>query len=165
MSSYGRLTLSLFIRTSIGIRWMKWLVVRSLTRTLLIKQSWYFSPLPGPVIWRRETSRISRPESFPERRDPERRSVRFVPISFQIFSSLYAMVWIRKYFFRTVLRIRDPVLFGPLNPGWKKNLDQDLASGMNSPGNFSESIETIFWIKNTYILLCRSLSGIRDLYY
>ncbi len=47
---------------------------------------------------------------------------------------------------------RNPV---PLRPwirdlGWGKN--PDLGSGMNIPDHFSESSETIFWVKNTLIL-------------
>jgi hypothetical protein len=35
---------------------------------------------------------------------------------------------------------------------------------MNIPDPFFESLETIFWVKNTLILLCRSGSGIRNLF-
>jgi hypothetical protein len=44
-----------------------------------------------------------------------------------------------------VLRIRDPVL----DPGWVKNQDPGSGSGMNIPDHISESLETIFWVKNT----------------
>jgi hypothetical protein len=40
--------------------------------------------------------------------------------------------------FIAVLRIRDPVPFWPLYP----------VSGMNIPDHISESLETIFWIRN-----------------
>ncbi len=40
------------------------------------------------------------------------------------------------------------------DPGWVKNLNPDSGSGsgMNIPDYISESLETIFWIKNTSIL-------------
>jgi hypothetical protein len=44
-----------------------------------------------------------------------------------------------------------PVLF--LTPGsgsaMGKNLDPDTGSGMNIPDNYSENVETVFWVKNT----------------
>ncbi len=48
-----------------------------------------------------------------------------------------------------MLRIRDPVPFWPLDPGWLKNQDPDLGSGsrMNNPDHISESLETNFWVK------------------
>jgi hypothetical protein len=52
-----------------------------------------------------------------------------------------------------VLRIRDPALFWPLvryldpGSGMEKNPNPDLVSGMNIPDNFSESLETVFWVK------------------
>ncbi len=41
-------------------------------------------------------------------------------------------------------------LFDPWirDPGWVKNQDPDLGSGMNIPVHISKSLETIFWIKN-----------------
>jgi hypothetical protein len=47
------------------------------------------------------------------------------------------------------IRIRDPVYFGPLDPGsgMGKNQDPDPGPGMNIPNHFSESLETIFWVK------------------
>jgi hypothetical protein len=36
---------------------------------------------------------------------------------------------------------------GILYPGWAKNLDPDLGSGMNIPGHIPKSIET--WVNNT----------------
>jgi hypothetical protein len=48
-----------------------------------------------------------------------------------------------------VLRIRDPVLFKPLDPGWRK---KKSGSGMNIPDHLSESLETVFWVKDTKIL-------------
>ncbi len=35
---------------------------------------------------------------------------------------------------------------------------------MNIPDHISESLETIFWVKNTEILGCGSGSGIRNLF-
>jgi hypothetical protein len=49
------------------------------------------------------------------------------------------------------MRTRDPVYFWSLDPGWL-NQDLDLGSGMNIPDHFSESLKTIFWVKNTEIL-------------
>ncbi len=48
------------------------------------------------------------------------------------------------------------------DPGWKKT---GSGSGMNISNYFSDSLETGFWVKNTYILLCGSGSGIRDVFY
>jgi hypothetical protein len=45
-----------------------------------------------------------------------------------------------------VLRIRDPVPFWPLDPGRVKNKDPD--PGLNNPYHISNSLETIFWVKN-----------------
>jgi hypothetical protein len=46
------------------------------------------------------------------------------------------------------IRIRDPVFFYPKSGirirDWKKS-----GFGMNNPHNISESLETIFWAKNT----------------
>ncbi len=44
-----------------------------------------------------------------------------------------------------MLRIRDPVPFLPLDPGWVKNQDPD--PGLNNPDHFSESLEIFFWVK------------------
>ncbi len=41
------------------------------------------------------------------------------------------------------IRIRDPVPFWPLNPGWVKR----SGSGMNILDHISEILETIFWVK------------------
>jgi hypothetical protein len=43
-----------------------------------------------------------------------------------------------------MFRIRDPVLFGPLNPGWKKS---GSGSGMNTLDNFSERLDTVLGLK------------------
>jgi hypothetical protein len=43
-----------------------------------------------------------------------------------------------------LLRNRDPMLFDPGIRDGKKS-----GSGMNIPDHFSESLETVFWIKNT----------------
>ncbi len=40
------------------------------------------------------------------------------------------------------IRIRDPVPFRPLDPGWVKT--QESGSGMNNPDHISESLETVF---------------------
>ncbi len=49
------------------------------------------------------------------------------------------------------IRIRDPVPFWPLDPGWIKNQDPDPGSesGTNNPDHISDtgSLETIFWVK------------------
>jgi hypothetical protein len=37
-------------------------------------------------------------------------------------------------------------------------------SGKKIPDHFSESLETVFWVKNTLILLCESGSGIWNLF-
>ncbi len=47
-----------------------------------------------------------------------------------------------------MLRIRDPVLFWPLDPGWKKSQIRD-----KYPSHISESLSTIFWAKINYSLL------------
>ncbi len=49
------------------------------------------------------------------------------------------------------IRIRDPVPFLSLDPGWVKSQDPDLGfgSGMNIPDHISESLETIYLGKNT----------------
>jgi hypothetical protein len=51
------------------------------------------------------------------------------------------------------IRIRDPVPFSPLDPGSGivkkiKIRFRDPESGMNIPDHISESLETIFWVKN-----------------
>jgi hypothetical protein len=53
---------------------------------------------------------------------------------------------------QTVLRIRDPVPFRPLDPGWVKNQDPNPGSGfgMDIPDHTSENLETMFWVKKTY---------------
>jgi hypothetical protein len=43
------------------------------------------------------------------------------------------------------IRIRDPVLFRPLDPGWEKH--PDPGSGMNILDHFSESLEIVFGLK------------------
>ncbi len=50
------------------------------------------------------------------------------------------------------IRIRDPCLFVPWirEPGWRKK--SRTRSGMNIPNHISESLETLFWVKNTSIL-------------
>ncbi len=55
------------------------------------------------------------------------------------------------------IRIRDPVLFYHYIQDGK---NPDLGSRMNISDNFSKSLETIFRVKNTYILWCES--GIRN---
>ncbi len=57
------------------------------------------------------------------------------------------------------IRFRDPVPFWPLDPGWKKT-----GSGMNFPEHFSESLETVFRVKNIWIIWCGSGTGIRYLF-
>ncbi len=54
------------------------------------------------------------------------------------------------------IRIRDPVLFRPLDPGWEKH--PDSGSGMNILDHFSESLEIVFGLK---ILQINSLIRIR----
>ncbi len=44
--------------------------------------------------------------------------------------------------------------------GRGKKLDPDPGSGINTPVHFSESLETVFWVKNTYMEKFKS--GIRD---
>jgi hypothetical protein len=56
-----------------------------------------------------------------------------------------------------VLRIRDPVPFVPLDPGYgmgKKKTGSDPGSefGTNNLDHISESLETIFWVKILKIL-------------
>jgi hypothetical protein len=41
------------------------------------------------------------------------------------------------------IRIRYPLPFLPLDPGWVKK----SGSGMNNPDHISESLKTIFWVK------------------
>ncbi len=56
---------------------------------------------------------------------------------------LFPVLWIR---------IRDPVPFWPLDPGWVKIQDPNPGSGiggLNKPDHISKSSETIFWVKNT----------------
>jgi hypothetical protein len=47
----------------------------------------------------------------------------------------------------SVLRIWDPVLFWPRDPGWGRN--PDLGSGLNIPDHLSESLKAVVWVKNT----------------
>jgi hypothetical protein len=52
------------------------------------------------------------------------------------------------------IQIRDPVLFALfalwiLDPGCGMGKNPDPGSGMNIPDQISESLETIFWVKNT----------------
>ncbi len=55
------------------------------------------------------------------------------------------------------IRIQDPVIFWPLDPGsvyrmgkiWIRIRDWDTGWTMNIPDHFSESLETVFWVKNT----------------
>ncbi len=54
-------------------------------------------------------------------------------------------------------------LFRPLDPGSGMGKESRSGSGMNLPDHISESLETIFWVKNTSIL-CGSGSGIRNLF-
>jgi hypothetical protein len=46
----------------------------------------------------------------------------------------------------------------------EKNMDPDLGfgSGMNILDHFSKSLETVFWVNNTFIFLSRSRSGMQD---
>jgi hypothetical protein len=60
---------------------------------------------------------------------------------------------------RIRIRIRNPgvadpdlVPFLPLDPGSGKGKKTRSGSGMNIPDLISESLETVFWVKNTYIL-------------
>jgi hypothetical protein len=62
------------------------------------------------------------------------------------------------------IRIRDPVLFFTPGSGWVKNQDPGSGSRMKIPDNISESLETIFRVKNTLILGCGSGSRIRNLF-
>ncbi len=54
----------------------------------------------------------------------------------------------------------DPVPFWPLDRGRK---NAGTGSGMNIPDHFSESLDTVFWVKIILILWCWSGSGIRNL--
>jgi hypothetical protein len=56
------------------------------------------------------------------------------------------------------IRIRDPLPFWPLNPGLGMGKKSGPVSGMNNTDHFSESVETIFWVK----ILVNSLMRIRD---
>ncbi len=47
-----------------------------------------------------------------------------------------------------MLRIRDLVPFLTPGSGWVKNQDMGSGSGRNIPNHISESIETIFLVKN-----------------
>ncbi len=49
-------------------------------------------------------------------------------------------------YIQALLRIRDPVPFWPLDPGYKKTRSGSM---MNIPDHISESKETIFWVKHT----------------
>jgi hypothetical protein len=46
-----------------------------------------------------------------------------------------------------VLRIRNPVPFGPLDPGSGMGKISGSGSRMNNPDHITESLETIFWVK------------------
>ncbi len=48
-----------------------------------------------------------------------------------------------------LILIRDPVPCLPPDPEWVKNKDPDPGSGSRdeNPGPYSESLETIFWVK------------------
>ncbi len=48
------------------------------------------------------------------------------------------------------IRIRDPVPFLPLDPGWVKK--SGSGSGMNNPDHISKNLETILWVKILYLL-------------
>jgi hypothetical protein len=61
------------------------------------------------------------------------------------------------------IRIRDPVPFGPLDPGWIKNKNLDPGSGMNIPDHISESIETIVGVKVLKLFDADPDSGSRNL--
>ncbi len=83
------------------------------------------------------------PRSFPSRTG--RSSPRYAP-AHRKHTWRYSQCWgsesgIRCFF---DIWIRDP------DPGYR----------MNIPDHFSESLETVFWVKNTYILWCGSGSGI-----
>jgi hypothetical protein len=56
------------------------------------------------------------------------------------------------------------VPFLPLDPGSGKGKKTRSGSGMNIPDLISESLETFFWVKNTYILSGGSGSRIRKLF-
>ncbi len=45
------------------------------------------------------------------------------------------------------IRIRDPVPFRSLDPGFGMGKNSGSRSGMNNPNHIYESIETIFWVK------------------
>ncbi len=60
------------------------------------------------------------------------------------------------------IRIRDPVPFWPLDPGSEMGKKSGSGSRMKIPDHISESLETIFWDKNTWILWCGSGSGINN---
>jgi hypothetical protein len=47
----------------------------------------------------------------------------------------------------SVLRIRDPVPFWPLDPGSGMSKKSGFGSGMNYPDHISESLETMLWVK------------------
>ncbi len=57
------------------------------------------------------------------------------------------MIRVVKLFYVLRICIRDPVPFLPRDPGWVKN--SDPGSGMNILDHISESLQTIFWVKNT----------------
>jgi hypothetical protein len=48
-----------------------------------------------------------------------------------------------------VFWIREPVPFWPRDPGWVKNQDPAPGWTLNNQNHISESIKTIFWVKNT----------------
>jgi hypothetical protein len=50
---------------------------------------------------------------------------------------------------QSVLRIRDPVLFWPREPGWKKS---GFGIRDEHSGFYFEYLESVFWAKNTKIL-------------
>jgi hypothetical protein len=49
------------------------------------------------------------------------------------------------------------------DPGWIKDQDLDLRSGMNNPDNISESLETIFWVKIAKFFDAEAGSGIQKI--
>ena len=55
--------------------------------------------------------------------------------------------------------VADPGSGTFLNPGSGMGKKSRSGSGMNIPDHISENLETIFWVKNTYL---NSLMRIRD---